>query len=58
MSAERIKNALLERGVVVRYYSSPQAIADCIRISVGRTEDTNAVIAALQSIEKAWDGKY
>jgi histidinol-phosphate aminotransferase len=51
MSAEYVKACLLERGVVIRHYSSPKEIADCIRISVGRPEDTDAVVSALASIK-------
>lgn len=50
VGAEIVKNKLLERGIVIRYYSSPAEIADCIRISVGRPQDTDALIAALVSI--------
>ncbi|CEG00992.1 Pyridoxal phosphate-dependent transferase, major region, subdomain 2 [Ostreococcus tauri] len=49
-SAEFIKKSLLARGIVIRYYSSPKEISDCIRISVGRPEDTDAIIAGLTSI--------
>lgn len=51
MSAEYVKACLLERGVVIRHYSSPKEIADCIRISIGRPEDTDAVVSALASIK-------
>lgn len=37
----------------VRYYSKPAVLAGCIRISVGRPEDTDAVEKALRKILKA-----
>ena len=51
-SAKSVQSFLLKRGIVVRYYSSPEEIADCIRISVGRPEDTDAVFRALTSFEQ------
>lgn len=46
-----VRNALRERGIFVRYFDTPLT-KNAIRISVGRTEDTDAVINALQDIGK------
>ncbi len=50
MSAKNVKTTLLSHGVVIRYYASPLEISDCIRISVGRPSDTDAIVLALSSI--------
>mmetsp|Transcript_2926 Transcript_2926/g.10597 ORF Transcript_2926/g.10597 Transcript_2926/m.10597 type:complete len:409 (+) Transcript_2926:5063-6289(+) len=50
--AKSVQSFLLKHGIVVRYYSSPKEIADCIRVSVGRPEDTDAVFRALSSFEQ------
>jgi len=34
----------------VRHYSSPESISGCIRISVGRPEQTDAIVAVLSAI--------
>jgi len=46
--AENLKNYLAAKGIMVRYYSSPPQLASCIRISVGRPEHTDTLIAALR----------
>ena len=48
-SARGLKDALAQEGVLVRYYNTP-LLRDFIRISVGRPQDTDAVIAALRKI--------
>jgi histidinol-phosphate aminotransferase len=41
-----------EHGILVRDVSSGAGLAECLRISVGSAEDTDAVVAALSSILK------
>ena len=45
--ALEVKQTLMKQGVMVRYYNTP-LLSDYIRISVGRPEDTAAVLAALR----------
>jgi len=40
---------LLERGVLVRYFHQPP-VDDCIRVSVGRPEDTDTLVRVLREI--------
>jgi histidinol-phosphate aminotransferase len=47
--AAELKVALSARGILVRYYTSI-GLADCIRISVGRPEDSERLLAALEAI--------
>jgi histidinol-phosphate aminotransferase len=48
-SARELKESLDSQGVLVRYYDTPQ-LKDCIRISVGRPQDSDAVITALRRV--------
>ncbi len=43
---------LRERGVLVRYFDSP-GVRDCLRISVGRPEDTDRLVETLAEIGAA-----
>jgi histidinol-phosphate aminotransferase len=45
--AGALKRALEERGILVRYYDKP-GLRNCIRVSVGRPEQTDALRAALE----------
>lgn len=45
----QVKMDLARQGVLVRYFNKP-GLADCIRISVGRPQDTDRVIQALSQI--------
>ncbi len=47
--AKAIHQGLQKRGIFVRYFDTPQ-LKDCLRISVGKPEHTNALIAALKEI--------
>ncbi len=47
--AVALKRALAARGILVRYFDKP-ALQDCIRISVGRPEHTDALLSALSQI--------
>jgi histidinol-phosphate aminotransferase len=46
-SAFELKSALMAKGILVRYYNTPY-LKDCIRISVGKPYQTDAIIEALQ----------
>lgn len=47
-----LRDALEARGIMVRYFDR-DGLRDCVRISVGRPEDTDAVLAALRAIAAA-----
>jgi histidinol-phosphate aminotransferase len=47
--ARRLKLALEQQGILVRYFDKP-GLRDCIRISVGKPEHTEALIEALQKV--------
>jgi len=47
--ARRLKLALEEHGVLVRYFDRP-GLRDCIRISVGKPEQTEALLNALKKM--------
>ncbi len=49
ISAKQIKLELTSRGVFIRYYESA-LLQDCIRISVGRPEDTDELIRQMEGI--------
>jgi histidinol dehydrogenase len=44
-----VKKALEQKGILIRYFNK-DGLRDCIRISVGRPSDTDAIIAALQEM--------
>jgi histidinol-phosphate aminotransferase len=48
--ARDVAAGLRRLGVLVRYYDRPD-LANCIRISAGRPEDTDRLVEALQSLE-------
>ncbi len=48
-SGAEVKQALERHGVLVRYYSKPR-LENCIRISVGRPEQTDRLLAVLHEI--------
>ena len=48
--AAQLKQALARRGILVRYFNKP-GLQDCIRISVGKPEHTDALIQALRELE-------
>jgi len=48
-AALSLKRALESEGVLVRYFSKP-GLRDCIRISAGRPEDTDRLLAALTRV--------
>lgn len=48
-SAKELKETLAQKGVLVRYYDTP-LLKDFIRISIGKAQDTDALITALQDL--------
>jgi histidinol-phosphate aminotransferase len=50
--AQELKNALAQQGVLVRYYNNA-LLRDFIRVSVGRPQDSAALLAALDSLPAA-----
>jgi histidinol-phosphate aminotransferase len=48
--ALEVKNELANRGILIRYFNKP-GLRDHIRISVGKPEHTDALIAALRELE-------
>lgn len=48
-NAQMVYEKLEERGILVRYFKKP-GLENCIRISIGKPEDTDAVIIALHEI--------
>ena len=51
INARNLKQSLEQRGILVRYFDK-DGLRDCIRISVGRPDDTDKVIAALKSLSE------
>lgn len=49
IEARAVRDALRERGILVRYFNSP-GLRNCVRISVGRPEHTDRLLAALKEI--------
>jgi histidinol-phosphate aminotransferase len=47
--ARAVKRALEAEGILVRYFDKP-GLADCLRISVGRPEHTDALVRALSRL--------
>jgi histidinol-phosphate aminotransferase len=43
---------LKERGLLVRYFSSPE-LADCLRISVGADEEIDRLLVAMQELRRS-----
>ena len=41
--AKDLKDTLAANGIMVRYYSSPEVLAGCIRISVGKPEQVRTI---------------
>jgi len=48
-NAKELKTALEPRGVFVRYYNKP-GLQNCIRISVGRPEQTDRLVEVLRGV--------
>jgi len=49
LDAKALAVGMAERGVMVRHFATPR-LRDCLRISVGRPEHTDAVIAAIEAV--------
>ncbi|MBN1857032.1 MAG: histidinol-phosphate transaminase [Dehalococcoidia bacterium] len=50
-TARRLRDSLRKRGILVRFYETP-GLRDCLRISAGRPEDTDALLTGLV---EAWN---
>jgi histidinol-phosphate aminotransferase len=50
MNAKELTTVLRQHGILIRYFDKP-GLRDHIRISVGRPDDTDRVIAALKQLE-------
>ncbi len=50
-NAHGIYNKLQARGILIRYFDKPR-LQDCIRISVGKPEQTTKLLSALQELGK------
>ena len=48
--ALQVKEELASHGIMVRHYTKPESISGCIRVSVGRPEQTEALCKALDKI--------
>lgn len=48
--ALQVKKELASHGIMVRHYTKPESISGCIRVSVGRPEQTEALCKALDKI--------
>jgi histidinol-phosphate aminotransferase len=51
-NARKMHEALRKKGIFLRYFDTP-LLKNCIRISVGKPEHTDAVIATLKAAHKA-----
>lgn len=49
-SAQDIWQGLRKKGIFVRYFDTP-GLRDCLRITVGRSEDTDALLKALKEVK-------
>jgi histidinol-phosphate aminotransferase len=47
--SRHLRDALAQRGILLRYYDKP-GLADCVRVSVGRPEHSDALIAAMRDL--------
>jgi histidinol-phosphate aminotransferase len=48
-TARHVRDGLRRRGILVRFYET-EGLRDCVRISAGRPEDTDALLAALEEV--------
>lgn len=57
--AGRIKARLAERDIAVRGFGGDPALADCLRISIGRPEENDALLRQLAlAFGKKWEGRH
>lgn len=49
-AAEALALGLREQGIIVRHFKQPEKIANYLRITVGTSEQTDALLAGLQSL--------
>lgn len=52
-TAAQVAALLRKAGVLVRYFSTP-VLKDYVRISVGRPQDTEALVKELEGLENTW----
>jgi histidinol-phosphate aminotransferase len=50
-AAELKRRLMVDYGILVRYFSTPR-LKDCIRISVGKPQDTDTLLQALDEIAR------
>ena len=50
VTGEQLYTGLKDRGILVRYFSSPERLAPYVRISVGTDEDMDTVCTAIIEI--------
>jgi histidinol-phosphate aminotransferase len=48
-SAKEVRQQLARQGILIRYFQKP-GVEDCIRISVGRSEDSDCLVEALREL--------
>lgn len=49
VSSRYLRDALAQRGILLRYYDKP-GLDDCVRVSVGKPEHSDAVVAAIREL--------
>jgi histidinol-phosphate aminotransferase len=49
-NAQEVWQGLRKKGIFVRYFDAPR-LRDCLRITVGRPEDTDALVTALKEVK-------
>lgn len=52
LDAARLKRDLEQEGILVRYFDKP-GLQNCIRVSAGRPQDTDRLLAALHTVAQA-----
>lgn len=51
IDARQLKRDLEQRGILVRYFAKP-GLENCVRISAGRPQDTDRLLAALEDVRQ------
>jgi histidinol-phosphate aminotransferase len=54
-SVLEVKQALEQAGILLRYYDKP-GLRDCLRLTIGKPDHMNAVVAVLEGLEEHNDG--
>lgn len=50
MDKDRLYGGLVKRGILVKAFSAPEVLRNCLRVSVGKNEENRAFIEALRQI--------